>query len=36
MSEEGRTAFETELGGGDACVLEGGMAFVGSLFEVPE
>jgi hypothetical protein len=36
MSEEGRTAFGTESGGGDACVLEGGMALVGSLFKVPK
>jgi hypothetical protein len=36
MSEEGRTAFGTESGGGDACVVEGGMTLVGSLFKVPK
>jgi hypothetical protein len=36
MSKEGGTVFETGSGGGDACVLERGMALVGSLFEVPK
>jgi hypothetical protein len=36
MSKEGGTVFETESGGGTACVLERGMALVGSLFEVPK